>query len=655
MKLKETLAHIGASGALHHAGAGAVAAVAKVLAATLIVYSGYVVYDTNYIEKQAFNSQDLLQYRPAIIDDSGAALDANTLAAINPDYRGWLTMYDTNIDYPVMQAGDDVYYVSHDIYRRASLSGAIYMAAANTRDASDNYNLLYGHHMDNGSMFGGLDLYAEADYLDAHRRGVLVAESDVYDLRAFALARTDAYEGVIYSAGNRMDAVLRYLRQPDRQKTEVLYFDEAVLGDARQIMALSTCASDETNGRLVLFVTMLPRGLEVPSSVIPVEEVIEPDPPREVRYTFDPGVPEELTEINDEGTPTGVTYVYDPETPGELIELDEEGVPTGARFILDPEHPGELREIGIEDEAVPLDWRSNFGNMTIAELLELLDGEVPLGWLSAYGAMANGGQAGYPCYVPCTPCYSPCDPCNSCNSCGGQSGCDCGGATCTGECGGNCGGSDSCGGKASFFARFQPGGTVVGRAWALVNLIALLVTAYLLLPVMHIRAKYGRARVMDEINRKKKELYEAAELDDRELVEKTMIELYATIEAARAEGESVRAAVRAAKAASFADVSADDFAESADALFYQVRRFLRRFRAGIVLETVLVLAAVVTFLLTEDMRLPMTLVDQWTPLMLLYLALCWLIDVRLVRYRGRVRAEDDNKLRRAAKKMIDRA
>ena len=187
------------------------------------------------------------------------------------------------------------------------------------------------------------------------------------------------------------------------------------------------------------------------------------------------------------------------------------------------------------------------------------------------------------------------------------------------------------------------------------NLIALLVTAYLLLPVMHIRAKYGRARVMEEINRKKKELYEAAELDDRELVEKTMIELYATIEAARAEGESVRAAVRAAKAASFADVSEDDFAESADALFYQVHRFLRRFRAGIVLETVLVLAAVVTFLLTENLRLPMTLVDQWTPLMLLYLALCWLIDVRLVGYRGRVRAEDDNNLRRAAKKMIDRA
>ena len=160
MKLKEALIHIGASGAAQHAGAGLLAAATKVLAAALIVYSGYVVYDTNYIEKQAFNSVDLLQYRPAIIDNAGAALDANTLASINPDYRGWLTMYDTNIDYPVMQAEDDVYYVSHDIYRRASLSGAIYMAAANSRDARDNYNLLYGHHMDNGSMFGGLDLYA---------------------------------------------------------------------------------------------------------------------------------------------------------------------------------------------------------------------------------------------------------------------------------------------------------------------------------------------------------------------------------------------------------------------------------------------------------------------------------------------------------------
>ena len=107
-------------------GSGAVTLMSGLLAAVLILYSGYVLYDTFSIEQSAASSAwDLLRYKPEIIEDADVPLSTSSLAEINQDYRAWLTVYDSSIDYPVMQGGDDLYYASHDIYKRSSLTGAI--------------------------------------------------------------------------------------------------------------------------------------------------------------------------------------------------------------------------------------------------------------------------------------------------------------------------------------------------------------------------------------------------------------------------------------------------------------------------------------------------------------------------------------------------
>ena len=82
-----------------------------------VLYSGYVLYDTFYTSESARSSWDLLQYKPEIIDDSPTPLSGeNLLTTINSQYRAWLTIEDTNIDYPMVQGENDLYYASHDIY-----------------------------------------------------------------------------------------------------------------------------------------------------------------------------------------------------------------------------------------------------------------------------------------------------------------------------------------------------------------------------------------------------------------------------------------------------------------------------------------------------------------------------------------------------------
>ena len=250
-------------------GNGVVSLLSGLLASVLILYSGYVLYDSFSTQYHAYSSAwELLQYKPEIIEDSLTPLGGSTLSDINSDYTAWLTVYDSSIDYPVMQGSDDLYYASHDIYKKSSLTGAIYLAAANSSGFYDEYNLIYGHHMDNGAMFGRLDSFRDAGYFYSHQDGVIITNDDAYDVTFFAVAETDAYESKIYTVGDRRDELLEFLTSapvgtplPDGVGlgTTVLRYDAGVADSANKIVALSTCASATTSGRLVVFGAMSPR------------------------------------------------------------------------------------------------------------------------------------------------------------------------------------------------------------------------------------------------------------------------------------------------------------------------------------------------------------------------------------------------------------
>ena len=239
-------------------GNGFVSMLAGLLAVVLILYSGYVLYDSFATEYGAITeSRDLLKYKPVVLADGKAADSADDLSAVNKDYRAWLTVNGTAIDYPVVQGKDDVFYATHDVYGNPLLSGAIYLSAANNTKFNDSYNVIFGHHMDNGAMFGTLDRFTDSEYFHAHQTGTFVTKKKVYNLTLFAVATTDAYENQIYDVGNRASEVISFLTGPRDQDagvgTKVLIYDKKAVKGATKVVALSTCTDTETNGRLVVF------------------------------------------------------------------------------------------------------------------------------------------------------------------------------------------------------------------------------------------------------------------------------------------------------------------------------------------------------------------------------------------------------------------
>ena len=155
------------------------------------------------------------------------------------------------------------------------------------------------------------------------------------------------------------------------------------------------------------------------------------------------------------------------------------------------------------------------------------------------------------------------------------------------------------------------------------------VTAYLFLPLLHLGDKFSRARTMRRLNREKDALFAAEDLDDEQKAERAKI---------------VAAALRAREEDDGSPVTEKEFDAAVEALNYAESRFTRRAVIGLVLELLTVIAAIVAFILTEDMRNPMIIIDKWTPLMLAILALAWVEDVRLLRYREKKDEKEQKEL-----------
>ena len=98
-----------------------------------------------------------------------SAVDLRSLQSQYPDVRGWLTIPESGIDYPVLQSSPEEpeYYLRRDYQGNYDINGSLFLQADCILGESGNL-IIYGHNMNSGAMFGNLDQYASYEYWKAH-------------------------------------------------------------------------------------------------------------------------------------------------------------------------------------------------------------------------------------------------------------------------------------------------------------------------------------------------------------------------------------------------------------------------------------------------------------------------------------------------------
>ena len=109
---------------------------------------------------------------------------------------GWLKIDGTHIDYPVMQGGDNKWYLSHDYLGREAMSGSAFLDYRNNSDFRDDLSVIYGHRMNGDLMFSDVAKFADADYFAEHQDGSLKTPNGEYVLRVVAHSILSAEEKV---------------------------------------------------------------------------------------------------------------------------------------------------------------------------------------------------------------------------------------------------------------------------------------------------------------------------------------------------------------------------------------------------------------------------------------------------------------------------
>ncbi|RAP75163.1 class B sortase [Paenibacillus montanisoli] len=171
------------------------------------------------------------------------------LLKLNEEAVGWIRIEGTRIDYPIVKAQDNQFYLKHDFKKNRSSGGSIFMDYRNGIDLLDQNTVLYGHRMKDGSMFNDLVKFQDKAFLQKHPTIQLKTKYEVTAWRIFAVYVTDV--GFDYTRPQyKSDDDFRLF--VDTIKSKAKLPDDWTISKEERILTLSTCSYKFHNARLVV-------------------------------------------------------------------------------------------------------------------------------------------------------------------------------------------------------------------------------------------------------------------------------------------------------------------------------------------------------------------------------------------------------------------
>ena len=169
------------------------------------------------------------------------------LKSKNEDYRFWLKVEGTQIDYPVVQAEDNDFYIKRDFNKEESIAGTPFLDYRNN-SLNDKNTIIYAHHMRNGSMFGELKKFKSEDFFNQNNKVTVEINGKVNTYEVFSVyvtAGTTDYLKVDFLDNEYQE----YLNNAIEKS---MYDSKVEVNKDDKIITFSTCSYEFKDARTVV-------------------------------------------------------------------------------------------------------------------------------------------------------------------------------------------------------------------------------------------------------------------------------------------------------------------------------------------------------------------------------------------------------------------
>lgn len=170
-------------------------------------------------------------------------IDFSKLKEQNNETVAWIKVNNTNIDYPIVKADNNDFYLNHSFDKNKNSAGWIFADYRNKFDNTDKNLVIYGHNMRDDSMFGSLKWVINEDWYnnEDNKYITLITENEtqVYEVfSVYQIEKEDYYIQTEFSDDNNFEQFVNTIK-----KRSIKEFNTDVSKDDN-ILTLSTCANN---------------------------------------------------------------------------------------------------------------------------------------------------------------------------------------------------------------------------------------------------------------------------------------------------------------------------------------------------------------------------------------------------------------------------
>ena len=172
----------------------------------------------------------------------------------NSDFIGWISIEDTKINYPVMQTPQNKdFYLKHAFDKSYSEYGVPYMQENCKLGLSDNC-VIYGHHMQDGSMFADLCKFENENFYKEHKTIHFDTLAGFGEYEIVCAFKTAAYSADGFKYYHFVDAAdaAEFNSFLSTCQSLALYDTGVSAEYGDKLITLSTCEYSRNNGRMVI-------------------------------------------------------------------------------------------------------------------------------------------------------------------------------------------------------------------------------------------------------------------------------------------------------------------------------------------------------------------------------------------------------------------